>query len=212
MATQLAFNDSSLITRFRGNSSNYHHFFPSKEQFTIIEPFISGSEMAGGFTVATEFLATRDSRLNEEAIANDGDLPLGCCSSYVDPDLLCVYQTTSGTVLCVDVYGHHQISLPISRSGGFHHKIILLTLAGVTEFQLGRYENLHNVNKDEYQAAHKERKDLYDPILAPYGYKPCESWEQHVQALSDRKARLISQGEWSIDDDTDYEEYEDYDS
>jgi len=164
--------------------------------------------MSGGFDLAVKFLAARDDRLQEEATENEGELPFGCCSSYVDPELLCIYETTSGTVLCVDVHGDYQISLPIVRAGGFHHKIILLVLAGITADQLSRYENLHTVDKDEFESAHKERKALYDSILCQHGYEPCESWEQHVQAECERKASLASRvGEWSIDD-TDYEDYE----
>ena len=204
-----AYTDSGLLPRIRDNYSHYHHFFPSKEQYAIIEPFISGSAMSGGFDLAVKFLATRDDRLHEEASENDGELPFGCCSSYVDPKLLCIYETTSGTILCVDILESFQISLPIVRTGGFHHKIILLVLAGVTSAQLSRYENLHTVDVDEFESAHKERKALYDSILCRHGYNPCESWDQHVQAECNRKASLASRvGEGSINDDTDYEDYE----
>jgi len=211
MTTKFAFayNDASLITKVSARYSEYCHFYVSAAQYGVIEPLIAGCEMAGSRKDAFKFLLNRDDALFQEASANDGVLPYGCCSSYADHDLL-MYETTSGTVMTRDLYDDHIISLHISRKGGFHHKIILLVLAGVTAAQLSRYENLHTIDANEFESAHKERKALYDSILCQHGYKPHESWEQHVQAECERKASLASRvGEWSIDD-TDYEDYEDY--
>jgi len=210
MTTQFSFayNDTSLTTKVSDRYSEYCHFYVSAAQYGVIEPLIAGCKMAGSRKDAFKFLLDRDDTLFQEASANDGVLPYGCCSSYADHDLL-MYETTSGTVLTRDLYDDHIISLPIGRKGGFHHRIILLVLAGLTAAQLDKYENLHTVDEDKFEAAHKERKALYDSILCPHGHDPYESWEDHVQCKSEQQARLSSRpSEWSINDDTDCEDYE----
>jgi len=211
MLTKFAYNAFSLVHKVADGYHEYHHFYVTPEQYQTIEPLISGSSTSGSRADAIKFFTDRDDRLFAEASANDGELAYGCCASYVDEDLL-MYETTSGTVLTRDLYDDHIISLPIGRLGGFHHRIILLVLAGLNAAQLDRYENLHRIDdEDEFEYAHLERKFIYDSILIPHGYAPYESWKEHLAAKSEQQARLSScVGEWSIDDDSE-EEYENYD-
>lgn len=201
-------NAFSLVYKVADGHHEYHHFNVTPEQYQTIEPLISGSSTSGSRADAVKFFTDRDDRLFAEASINDGELAYGCCASYVDEDLL-MYETTSGTVLTRDLYDDHIISLPIGRLGGFHHRIILLVLAGLNAVQLDRYENLHRIDdEDEFEYTHLERKFIYDSILIPHGYAPYESWKERLAAKSEQKARLSSQ--WSIDDDSE-EDYENYD-
>ena len=158
------------------------------------------------------------------------------CSMYAEDNDYCDYHvadaavaycTTRGTQFWIFREGGEQeggetfhVALPVGRSGGNHHKSILLAIAGISNADRDRWEDTYKLPKgtprETFEELWGEMKEVYDRILVPHGFPVMETYAESEArwAAMHQRNREWSEGlrDRLAEDYEDAPEFEDYEA
>lgn len=204
---------SDLFGKVAENHEDYLDFEMNAEQFAAIQRFCTGNKIPANYESAIKWATLRSKELGDEAqgYENEGygyNLPMGYCD-YDCSDHGVIYETTSGTMFLVfsDTALGTGVMLPKTRTLGFHHSIIALTMGGIDPEFIEAGLNLWRYEEDHLKQILQERSIAWDAILVPLGFSKQETYEDIQVRVSE--VRLAFNVAPATEDDSEYEDYED---